>query len=129
MHRILLGAAAIAVVAAAVVVAVVAAAAALFHTLQMVVGTAGAYGIVAAAAVLVAVVGVLAGHLKMPKRKPQAEPSLAETLGAIARERPILSAGAAIAASIVALKNPSLVGAVLTSFLAGRSQGKDSRRR
>jgi hypothetical protein len=129
MRRILFAAAGIAVVAAAVVVAVVAASAALFHTLEDTLGTALAYGVVAAAAVVVAIVAVAAGGLKAPRRKPEPEPTLAETLGKIARERPILSAGAALAAGIVALKNPSIVGAVLTSFLAGRSQGRDSRRR
>jgi hypothetical protein len=129
MHRILVAAAGIAVVAAAVVVAVVASAAALFHTLQAGLGTAAAYGVVAAAAIVVAVIGVFAGKVKLHHAKPPPEPTLVESLGKIARERPILSAAGAIAAGIVALKNPSLLGAVLTSFMAGKSQGRDSRRR
>lgn len=129
MRRILFAAAGIALVAAAVVIAVVAAAQALFHALEAGLGNVAAYAVVAAAGAVVAVLAIAAGGLKPPHKKPPPEPTLADTLSRIARDRPLLSAGAALAAGIVALKNPSLVGAVLTSFLAGRNQGKDSRRR
>jgi len=129
MRRILFTAASVAAVATAAGIAVVAGALALFHLLQEGLGPAGAYAVVAGAAALVAVGGALLSGFGQKHPKPQAEPSLGETVGRMVRERPIISAGAAIAAGLIALKNPGVAGAVLTSFLAGKSQRETGRRR
>ena len=130
MRRVLIAAASVAAVATAAGAAVVAAAMALFHLLQNGLGSAGAYAVVAVAAALVAIIGALLGSFSF-KRQPKepVEPTLGETVGRMVRERPFLSAGAAIAAGFIALKNPGIAGAVLTSFLTGRSSKESSRHR
>ena len=130
MRRVLTGAASVAAVGTAAGVAVVAAAMALFHLSQDIMGSAGAYAVVALAAALVAVIGGLLGNFSFKRApKPPPEPTLADTVGRMVRERPFLSAGAAIAAGLIAMKNPGVAGAVLTSFLAGRGQKDSSRHR
>ena len=130
MRRVLIAAASVAAVATASGAAVVAAAMALFHLLQDSLGTPGAYAVVALAAAVVAIIGALLGSFTFKREhKPPPEPTLSDTVGRMVRERPFLSAGAAIAAGVIALKNPAIAGTILTSFLAGRSQKDPPRRR
>jgi hypothetical protein len=121
MRKILVAAAAIVVVGTAAGVAVVAAAYALFTSLESIVGPAWAEVVVAVAAVIVATLGVVIGGLEFGRHRPKAvEPSLTDTVVKMARERPLAAAGAALAAGLIALKNPGVMGAVLSAFLASR---------
>jgi hypothetical protein len=47
----------------------------------------------------------------------------------VARQRPILAAAGALAAGIVALKNPQTVASIVTAVLATRAADKADRRR
>lgn len=124
-----MAAASIAAVAIGAGVAVVTAAMGLFALLQEQLGAPAAYGIVAVTAAILTGVGILLAEFKLHREKPSAEPSLGETLGRVVRERPIVAAGAAIAASLIALKNPGVLGTLLSAFIAGRAAKDPPRRR
>jgi hypothetical protein len=47
----------------------------------------------------------------------------------IARERPGLAAGVALAAGLIALKNPRLVAGLTSAFLAGKAADRAEHRR
>ncbi len=115
--------AAAAAIAAAAGVAVVAAAFALFALLVPMTGAAGAAAIVAAmAAFVVALAGlVAAARAKESRRRQQdfaaaADPGLVAKLFELAKQRPFVATGAAVAAGVFALRNPALVAAVLKAF-------------
>ena len=130
MRKVLLAAASIVVVAVAAGAAVVAAAMGLFALLRETLGAPGAYGVVALAAALVAGLGIILGGFKFHhEKKPPPEPSLSDTLGKVVRERPLVAAGAAVAASLIALKNPGGLGTLISAFLAGRAARDPPRRR
>lgn len=119
------GAAALATAAA---VGVVAGAFALFFGFSVLVGPALAAAIVAGAAflfVLVAVLMVRGG--KGPRRRmapPADDPSLISKAVELARDHPLLAVGAAVGAGIYAMRNPQLVAAVVTAFMAGKDERK-----
>lgn len=130
MRKVLLAAASIAAVAVGAGVAVVSAAMGLFALLQENLGAPAAYGIVALAATILTALGILLAELRIHRaKKPPPEPTLGETLGRVVRERPMVAAGAAVAASLIALKNPGILGTLLSAFLAGRAGSDTSRRR
>ena len=109
-------------------VAVVAAAFALYALLKDYLGQPGAAAAVAAvAALLVIGIGLVFGLKAREKAAPA--PSLSERLLDVARERPLVAAGAALAAGIVALKNPQAVAALVSAFFAGKAADKAERRR
>lgn len=120
IRRALLTASAIAAIGAAAAVAVVAAAFALYALLQPGLSPAAAAAVVAAIAALVALVGGLILTRKAhPPTKEEASP-VSRALD-IARERPVLAAAAAIATGVVALRNPKIMAAVVSAFVAGRT--------
>lgn len=128
--------AAAAAIAAAAGVAVVAAAFALFALLVPMTGAAGAAAIVAAmAAFVVALAGlVAAARAKESRRRQQdfaaADPGLVAKLFELAKQRPFVATGAAVAAGVFALRNPALVAAVLKAFFdaPGGPPSQDRRR-
>lgn len=127
VQRILHVAIAWVAVAAAAVVCVVAASFAVYAVAKIWLGQAGA------AAVVVGVFAFLALALAWlatrkaapPKPKPGAvdDASLTERLVTLARERPLIALGAAAAASAAAVtvlvRNPALVTALVSAFMAG----------
>ncbi len=121
VRRILLILAAAAAFAAAAAIFVAALAIALYAWLKGFVGPVGAAGGVAlAAALLVGLIGlVVVLQVKGPaKRKgPPPKQGFAERIGEMVRERPIVAAGAAIAAAMVAIRNPALTAIVVKTFL------------
>jgi hypothetical protein len=132
IKRVVLWVIAISAIAAAVGVMLVASAFALYAGLVPGLGEPGAAAVVAAvAAVFVAGAGVVAGLRARARHEPPSQPSLIETLGGIARERPMLAAGGALLAGLVALKNPKLAAGLASAFLAGKAADKaaDSPRR
>jgi hypothetical protein len=123
IRRILSAAVAVALTAGAVVTAVVASAFALFALLEGYLGPAGAAAVVAALAALVAAVTALIA-LRKAEPKPVEQQSPMERVIDLAREKPLIAAAAAIAAGVVALKNPKIVAAVFSAFVAGKTAGK-----
>ena len=120
LRRILNLAAAFAAVAAAVAVCVVAAAFAVYALASAYLGPAGGAAVVAA---LFAVVPVVVAWLAT--RKVAAEPVEAEDAGLIdrlmllAKERPLIALGAGAAAVTVLLRNPAVISAIVSAFVAG----------
>lgn len=117
--------AAAAAIAAAAAVAVFAAAFALYALLEIYVGPPGAAAIVAAvAALIVAITGLVAARRAEQRAARQPEPTdalgLAEKVVGIVKDRPLLTIGAALAAGVFALKNPTLTAAVAKAFMETR---------
>jgi len=121
LERTLMVIAAAAAIAAAAVVGVFALALALYALIEPFWGAAGAAAVVAGAAALVILAaGLVAARRASRGRQlaPAPEPGLGETVMAIVRKRPILSAGAAVGAGAFALLNPQLVAAILRAVMA-----------
>lgn len=122
MERTLMAVAAGAAIAAAAAAGVFSAFFALFAFLEPYVGTAGAAAIIAGcSAVAIAMAGFVAARKAEGDRKAAAaqpaDAGLVEIILGVVRDRPILSAGAAVAAGIYALRNPQLVAAVVRAFM------------
>jgi len=122
MERTLMAVAAGAAIAAAAAAGVFSAFFALFAFIQPFVGTPGAAAIIAGcSALVVAVAGFAAARKAEGDRKPGAAPvadaTLIDTIMTVVRDRPLLSAGAAVAAGIYALRNPQLAAAVIRAFM------------
>jgi hypothetical protein len=119
LKTVLRTAAAVAAVSAAVAASVAAAGFALYALHEPYLGRPGSAAIVALILALVAAVAALI-LTRGPKRRhgdEGPEPGMAERLIDIARTKPILSAAAAIAAGLIAWRNPALVGIVATALL------------
>ena len=122
MERTLMALAAGAAVAAAAAVGVFAAFFALFAFLEPFVGTAGAAAIISGVSALaVAIAGFIAARRAEGDRKAAAaripDAPLIEMILALVRDKPLLSAGAAVAAGVYALRNPQLIAAVIRAFM------------
>ncbi|HYG25592.1 MAG TPA: hypothetical protein VD906_01670, partial [Caulobacteraceae bacterium] len=62
-----------------------------------------------------------------PRRRqpePADDPSLIAKAVELARQHPLLAVGAAVGAGIYAIRNPQLVAAVVTAFMAGKDEAK-----
>ncbi len=127
VQRITLAIVAIAALAAAAAIAVFAAAFALYALLRDILTPAGAAAAVCLAAALLAALCALivAMQTKLPKMKrpavsPGRRPSdnVVDRVVEVARERPFVAAGAAVAAGLLAVANPSLVTAVMRAFIS-----------
>lgn len=131
IKRLLLAVVATFALGAAAATAVVAAAFALYALLKDPLGEPGAAGVIAALAALIALIGglILVGQLKGPRRRPSPEPTLMDKLGDIVRERPILAAVGALAAGLLALRNPQAAAGIVSAFFAGKAADKAQHRR
>jgi hypothetical protein len=130
MERTLMAVAAAAAIAAAAAAGVFSAFFALFAFVQPWVGTAGAAAIISGcSALVVAVAGFLAARKADGDRRtaaaPVADASLIETIMGVVRDRPLLSAGAAVAAGVYALRNPQLAAAVIRAFMDKPPHGRN----
>lgn len=121
--RVLNLTAAIAAVAAAVAVCVVAASYAVYALAALWLTPAGAAAVVAGVfALIAAVVAWLATRKVVPKAsKTPPPPTPLEQAFAIAQERPILALGVGAAAAFVLIRNPALVTAAISAFMAGNA--------
>ncbi|WP_374469188.1 hypothetical protein [Phenylobacterium sp.] len=114
--------AAAAAIAAAAVVVVVAASFAVYAAFKPFVGPAWAAAIVAAVFALFALLVALSLSAKArPKPMPPEEQGLLPRVIELARERPIVAAGAAVAGAIVLARNPKIVTTILSAAIAGRA--------
>jgi protein-S-isoprenylcysteine O-methyltransferase Ste14 len=122
-EKTLMTLAAAAAIAAAAAVFVVSLAFAFYQVMIQWVGPAGAAAAVAGVAGLcVLIAGLIAASRAGAgrRRAAQAAPvdhSLVNTIIGIVRDRPLLSAGAAVAAGIFALRNPAFLSAVVQGFM------------
>lgn len=121
LRKLLNLAAAMAAVAAAAVVCVIAASFAVYAGAKAFVGPAWAAAMVAALFALTAVtVAWLATRKVPPSPAREAEDlPLAERLIKLAQEKPLIALGAAAAAAVVLIRNPAIVTAVVSAFMAG----------
>ena len=122
MERTLMALAAAAAIAAAAAVGVFSAFFALYALVEPHLGSAWAAAIVSVtAAAVVGLAGLIAARKVEGDRRAYAaaapEQGLVDAVLKIVRDRPILSAGAAVAAGIYALRNPALVAAVVRAFV------------
>jgi hypothetical protein len=128
LKRILNLAAALGAVAAAAVVCVVAASFALYAMAREYIGPAGGAAVVAAVFALVAViVALIATRNVTPKAKlgvPPPPASPVDKVVAMAKEHPLVAVGAAAVAVTVMVRNPAMVTALVSAFLAGNSAPK-----
>jgi hypothetical protein len=116
--RLLMAAVAIVALATAAGVAVVAAAFALFALVQPLVGSAGAGAIVAgSAAILVALGGLLSIPRRRRRVRSEGPTGVAEDLMELVRDKPFATAGVALAAGIMAMRNPRVIAEVARAFL------------
>src|SRR4051812_17546337 len=122
--------AAVAAIAAAAVVVVVALSFALYAALRDLIGPAWAAAAVAGAFALLAVVVALVITRKAkPKPVKGDDQNLTSRLVELARERPLVAAGAMAAAVAVVIRNPRILTAVLTAAMASRKAEPPARRR
>jgi hypothetical protein len=126
---LLAGATALAVSAGVVVVAL---AFALYALAEPYVGRAGAAGMVAlAAALLIGALGfMLAMSGRRPARKPKpGEPdTITDRIFDFVRSKPVTAIAGAVAAGILAVRNPGYLGSLIRAFVEGR-EGPRGRRR
>ncbi|HEY1425525.1 MAG TPA: hypothetical protein VGF50_02530 [Caulobacteraceae bacterium] len=127
---LLAGAVALAVAAGVVVVAL---AYALYALVSPYVGRAGAAAIVAAAAaVLIGLLGFLL--TRQGKRRPSSarKPGEGETITDrifdFVRAKPVTTVAGAVAAGILAVRNPGYLGSLLRAFVEGREHPRGRRR-
>ena len=123
--RALAGVVALATLCAAVTVAVIAAALALFWALTPSVTEAGAAAIVAGlfaliVAIVIAVVVSNTGkshHHDARHHEQHADFDIVGKVFEMAREKPLWAAGAAVAAGLLAIRNPALVATIVAAFM------------
>ena len=121
--RALAGVIALATLCAAVTVAVIAASLALFWALVPSLGEAGSAAIVAGlfalvvAVVLVIVVSNTGKHHHQPHQEQHADFDIVGKVFEMAREKPLWAAGAAVAAGLLAIRNPALVATIVAAFM------------
>jgi len=118
LRTVLRTAAAAAAVATAVSASLIAAGFALYALLEPYLGRPGSAAIVALILALVATIVALVMGRK-PKHKPKAaqDQTMTERAIELARTKPLLAAGAAIAAGVVAWRNPALIGIIAGALL------------
>ena len=125
LKRALNLAAAIAAVAAAAAVVVIAASFAVYALAKPYLGEAGAAAVVAGVFALIAViVAWLATRKVTPRTKRGAKADdqpVIDRLIDMARERPLIALGATAAAVTVILRNPAVITAVISAFVAGNA--------
>jgi hypothetical protein len=116
----LLAAATMLAVSAGVIV--IALAYALFALARPYVGPAGASAIVAGgAALLIALIGITFAIMgRKPKRKPDQPESVTDRVVEFVKTKPITSVVGAVAAGVMAIRNPGYLGSAIRAFVEGR---------
>ncbi|MFI4934169.1 MAG: hypothetical protein ACHP7N_06095 [Caulobacterales bacterium] len=126
LRRILLFLAATTALSVSAGVCVVALAFALYALVKPYVGQAGGAAVVAgASALLIGLIGLTLGAAaRPPKRKPSEAQSFIDRVVEFIRDKPVTAIGAAIAAGLLAVRNPQYLGAALRAFIEGRNPPK-----
>lgn len=116
----LVGIIALVALATATIICLIAAAFALFAALTPALGPAGAAAIVAVASLLFVMLAVILTLVATRPKQSDPDDGLIERLFDIARERPLIAVGAAIAAGVLAIRNPALIATIVAVFMEGR---------
>jgi hypothetical protein len=121
-RRLLLLLASLTALAVSAGVVVVALAYAIYALVKPFVGAAGAAGVVAlAAALFIALIGAFLGNLgRAPRKKPGAPESIVDRIVDFVRNKPVTATAGAIAAGLLAVRNPQYLGALVRAFVEGR---------
>ncbi|QUD87639.1 hypothetical protein [Phenylobacterium montanum] len=117
LQKAMMAAAALAAMAVAAAVGVIALAFALYALLRDLIGPAGAAACVAAVAALaIALAGLFAAR---GADQPEDTESfgLAEKLLELVRDKPLASAGVALAAGLLVMRNPAVIGVIVRTLL------------
>ena len=111
-------------------VVVIALAYALFALVRPYVGPAGGAAIVAgAAALLIGLIGLTFALLgRRPRRKANEPESVTERIVDFVKSKPITAVGGAIAAGILAIRNPGYLGSAIRAFMENREPPRGRRR-
>jgi hypothetical protein len=111
-------------------VVVIALAFALFALVSPYVGPAGGAAIVAgAAALLIGLIGLTFALMgRRPKRKASEPESFTERIVDFVKSKPITAVGGAIAAGILAIRNPGYLGLAIRAFMEGREPPRGRKR-
>jgi dipeptide/tripeptide permease len=123
INRVLNLTAAVAAVAAAVAVCVVAASYAVYAVAEQWLSPAGAAAVVAAVFAAVALVAAwLATRKVVPKASTSAPPPTpVDQVIDLAKSHPLAALGVGAAAAFVLVRNPAIVTAVISAFVAGNA--------
>jgi hypothetical protein len=122
-QRLLLAFTAIVAIATAAAIALVAASFAIFALARPYVGDAGASGVVCGVyALLVLIGGIAAIPRKRRRVRSEGPTGVAEDLMELVRDKPMASAGVALAAGIMAMRNPRVIGEIARAFFANRRE-------
>ena len=125
LGRTLTAVTALVILATATGLCIVAASAALFWLLEPLVGRAGAAALLAGVLALVVSVSVLvvAGRGHSPRHRPDVSAAagldfaFVDRVIEMAKDRPLLSIGAALAAGLIIVRNPALVATIVAAFM------------
>jgi hypothetical protein len=127
---LLAGATALAVSAGVIVIAL---AFALYAFVETYIGRPGAAAVVAlAAAILMGVLGFLLTRQGKPKaraHKPGEPETITDRVADFVRSRPVTAIAGAIAAGILAVRNPGYLGSLVRAFVEGREHPRGRQRR
>lgn len=125
LKRALAGAIGLAALWTGVAIILGAAALALFFALEPSIGRAAGAGVVALifAVVLGLVIALILARTGR-KAPDKHDGGMIETLLGMARERPLLSVAAAIAATVIVFRNPALVATIAAAFIDRAKTGK-----
>ncbi|HEX4197303.1 MAG TPA: hypothetical protein VHZ26_07665 [Caulobacteraceae bacterium] len=125
-RRLLMAFVAIAAIATSASVVIVALAFALYALVEPYVGRAGASAVVAGSfAVIAAIIGLVSMPRGRRRRRGEATANdVAEDLMELVRDKPIASAGVALAAGIMAMRNPRVIGEIARAFFQNRKPPK-----
>ena len=112
-------------------VIVIALAYALFALVRPYWGPAGAAAAVAgAAALLIGLIGLTFALLgRRPRRKPSPPESVTDRVVEFVKSKPITSVAGAVAAGVLAIRNPGYLGSVIRAFVEGREPPSRRERR
>ena len=130
IDKALMAVAAAAALAAAAVIGVFAVAFARYAGLSPWVGPAWAAAIVAAVmalAIFIAALsmrGAASGGRSRRRHEEEPDPTLIQKVVEMAKEHPLLAVGAAVGVGVYAIRNPQLVAAVVTAFMAGKDEAR-----
>jgi hypothetical protein len=121
-RKLLMAFVAIAFLATSASVVAVALAFALYALVLPYVGAAGAGAVVAGVFALILAIGGFAAMPRGRKRRAGAATpaGVAEDLMELVRDKPIASAGVALAAGIMAMRNPRVIGEIARAFFQNR---------
>ena len=122
LRRILVALAGITALSVSAGVIVVALAYALYALVKPEIGPAGAAAVVAAAAAfLIGLIGLaLTMMARPPRRRPGQPQSVVDRITEFVRDKPVTAIAAAIAAGLLAVRNPKYLGEMMRAFVEGR---------